>query len=70
MRRSSAFPWTYIESRIAGSRGRYLFDQLKTYVMFIGQPRSGTSLLGSILNAHRRMCVAQELNALRYVRRG
>ncbi|MEE2707693.1 MAG: sulfotransferase domain-containing protein [Planctomycetota bacterium] len=70
MRRSSAFPWTYIESRIAGSRGRHLFDQLKTYVMFIGQPRSGTSLLGSILNAHRRMCVAQELNALRYVRRG
>jgi hypothetical protein len=38
--------------------------------MFIGQPRSGTSLLGSILNAHRHMCVAQELNALRYVRRG
>jgi hypothetical protein len=70
MWRSSAFPWTYLESRIAGNRTRDLFDSVRTYVMFIGQPRSGTSLLGSILNAHRNMCVAQELNALKYVRRG
>jgi hypothetical protein len=38
--------------------------------MFIGQPRSGTTLIGSLLNAHRNMLVAQELNALKYVRRG
>ena len=38
--------------------------------MFIGQPRSGTSLLGSLLNAHPNMLVAQELNALKYLRRG
>jgi hypothetical protein len=38
--------------------------------MFIGQPRSGTSLVGSLLNAHRHVCIAQELNALRYVQRG
>lgn len=70
MRRSSAYPWTFVESLIAGLRSRDMFADVAKYVMFIGQPRSGTSLIGSLLNAHRNMWVAQELNALRYVRRG
>ena len=70
MHRSSAYPWTYVESLAAGHWNRQIFADVRTYVMFIGQPRSGTSLVGSLLNAHRHMCVAQELNALRYVRRG
>ena len=70
MWRSSAFPWTYVEAHFAGRRAEHLFQNVQAYVMFIGQPRSGTSLLGSILNAHRNMCVAQELNALKYVSRG
>ena len=70
MHRSSSFPWTYVESWIAGSRTARLFENVQTYAMFIGQPRSGTSLLGSILNAHRHCCIAHELNALRYLRRG
>ncbi|MCA9197297.1 MAG: sulfotransferase [Planctomycetales bacterium] len=70
MRRSSSYPWTYVESMVAGMRARNDFDQVHTYCMFIGQPRSGTSLIGSIMNAHRQMLIAQELNALRYVVRG
>jgi len=38
--------------------------------MFIGQPRSGTSLVGSLLNAHRHTLFSQELNALKYILRG
>lgn len=70
MRRSSAYPWTYLESLIAGYAHRQAFADVRAFVMFIGQPRSGTSLVGSLLNAHRHSCIAQELNALRYVRRG
>ncbi len=70
MRRSSAFPWTYLESLISGVRAAHKFAQVRTYAMFIGQPRSGTSLVGSLLNAHRNVWIAQELNALRYIRRG
>lgn len=70
LRRTSASPWTYIESWLGGRRIKEQFDEVQTYVMFIGQPRSGTSLLGSILNAHPDICVAQELNALRYLGRG
>ena len=70
MHRSSAFPWTYVESLLAGGRSRAEFKDVQCYVMFIGQPRSGTSLVGSLLNAHRHMLFCQELNALKYILRG
>jgi len=35
--------------------------------MFIGYPRSGHSLVGSIVGAHRNAVIAHELDALRYV---
>ena len=70
MRRSSLFPWTYLDSLVGGYRERGQFSEVQTYVMFIGQPRSGTSLVGSLLNAHRNIFIAQELNALRYLARG
>jgi len=38
--------------------------------MFVGYPRSGHSVIGSLLNAHPDMVVAHELNALRYVQAG
>jgi Sulfotransferase family len=37
--------------------------------MFIGMNRSGSSLVGSLLNAHRHVLIAHELNALHFVRR-
>ncbi len=70
MHRSSAFPWTYVESLLAGRRSRAAFKDIQCYVMFIGQPRSGTSLVGSLLNAHRHTLFSQELNALKYILRG
>jgi hypothetical protein len=70
MQRSSIYPWTYLASLIGGWRERHEFRDVATYAMFIGQPRSGTTLVGSLLNAHRQICIAQELNALRYVQRG
>jgi hypothetical protein len=46
------------------------FDGLATYCMFVGYPRSGHGLVGSLLNAHRNAVIAHELHALEYVRRG
>jgi hypothetical protein len=70
LHRSSAYPWTYLESLVRGNRRQREYDSIERYVMFIGQPRSGTSLIGSLLNAHPDIWIAQELNALRYVARG
>ncbi len=43
---------------------------LRTYVTFIGYPRSGHSMVGSLVDAHPRAVVAHELDALRYVEEG
>ena len=47
-----------------------LFNSLETYCMFIGYPRSGHSLVGSLLDAHPEIILAHESNALRLFERG
>jgi hypothetical protein len=47
-----------------------LLDEIKTLCLFIGYPRSGHSLVGSLLDAHPQMAIAHELDALLYLKRG
>ena len=47
------------------ARSADVYRHVKTYCMFIGYPRSGHSIVGSLLDAHPNMVVAQELDALR-----
>jgi hypothetical protein len=47
-----------------------LFQDVKTYVMFIGYPRSGHTLVGFLLDAHPNVIVASQTSALRYFRHG
>lgn len=66
----SVSPITFLQSW-RQSRGKAaLFDQLNAYILFIGHPRSGSSVTGSLLNAHRNALVCNELNVLRYVKHG
>jgi hypothetical protein len=46
------------------------FASARTFCIFIGYPRSGHSLIGSLLDAHPRMVVAHELDALKLVEEG
>jgi hypothetical protein len=46
------------------------FAEVQRFCLFLGHGRSGHSLVGSLLNAHRHVVVAHELDALRYVRLG
>ena len=46
------------------------YAHLRYYCMFIGYPRSGHSIVGSMLDAHPNMVVAQELDALRCLSAG
>ena len=46
------------------------FRDVRTYCMFIGYPRSGHSIFGSLLDAHPDALIAHELNALRFVEAG
>lgn len=49
---------------------RHRFRRLESFVMFIGYPRSGHSLVGALLNAHPQAVIAHELFATRYFRLG
>ncbi len=42
---------------------RHHFDDVDRFVLFVGYPRSGHSLVGALLNAHRDAVLSHELNA-------
>lgn len=58
---------TYLTSSLESSKHEELFKDLETYCMFLGYPRSGHSLVGSLLDAHPNMVIAHELDALKYI---
>jgi hypothetical protein len=47
-----------------------LFQDVKTFCLFIGQVKSGGTLLGSLLDAHPNVVLADEIDALRYISAG
>lgn len=57
------FPATYVR----GHRQRRLFADVHTRCLFIGYPRSGHTLIGSLLDAHPEAVIAHELDLLRFV---
>jgi hypothetical protein len=46
------------------------FKEIKGYLMFIGYPRSGHSLIGSLFDAHPNIITSHELDALYYFQHG
>ena len=43
-----------------------VFDDIKYFLLFMCNPRSGHSLIGSILDAHPNIVISHELNVLHY----
>ncbi|MDZ7714726.1 MAG: sulfotransferase [Balneolaceae bacterium] len=63
-------PWHYVKSMVLNSHFKWDYDEIEHYAMFIGYPRSGHTLVGSLLDAHPDMVISHELDALRYLRAG
>ena len=47
----------------ARRRHRDEFDRVRAFCLFVGYPRSGHSIVGAILNAHRNAVISHELDA-------
>jgi hypothetical protein len=47
-----------------------LFADVRTFCFFVGHNKSGTSLLGGLLDAHPQIVLADEADALQYVEAG
>jgi hypothetical protein len=60
----------YISSFIRSIFKRRHFRNIEKYVMFIGYPRSGHSIFGSMLDAHPNIIIAHEQNILLYLKSG
>ena len=60
----------FLLSLFGSATHRASFAHVESFCMFIGYPRSGHTLIGSILDAHPNAIIADELNALRYVHGG
>lgn len=46
------------------------FDGLESFCCFVGHGRSGSTLVGALLNAHPNIAMSNEINALRRLRTG
>ena len=66
-------------ARRAGSAGRAALGalrqrrsltELERFCFFLGYARSGTTLVGALLNAHPEIVIANELDVLEYVQQG
>lgn len=47
-----------------------LFASVRTFALFIGHNKSGTSMVGALLDAHPQIVLSDEVDALRYVAGG
>jgi len=47
-----------------------VFKHLETLVLFLGYPRSGHSIIGSVIDAHRNAVVSHRLDSLKYLESG
>jgi hypothetical protein len=65
LRNRKCFYGSYLS--IANTLNRFDTKQLSAFLLFLGYPRSGSSTLGSILDAHANIIVAHELNVLDYI---
>ena len=60
----------YASSLVRIRKNSGFFRDFRTYCMFVGYPRTGHSLIGSLLDAHPNIVIAHELDALRLVKHG
>lgn len=60
----------YLRTTLPAWRDRARFEHVRTYVSFIGYPRSGHSLVAALLDAHPHAVIAHEEKALQYVNVG
>ncbi|WP_412069243.1 sulfotransferase [Rubrivirga sp. IMCC43871] len=59
--------WRFAATTAPARRHSTVFDGVERYVMFVGYPRSGHSLVGALLDAHPNAAISHEAAALKHV---
>ena len=64
------FIYSYFKSLIFGLLLNKRYNKIQTFVMFIGYPRSGHSLIASLLDAHPNIIIGMEWGVMSHMRMG
>lgn len=59
--------YLYVKSRYNILTRKKDYNNIRKYVMFVGYPRSGHSLIGAILDAHPNIILSHELDVLKLI---
>jgi len=62
--------WRSLVFAAGARRERTLLAGVQTYCLFLGHARSGHSVIGALLDAHRQIAISDEFDALRYLDAG
>jgi hypothetical protein len=65
-----SYPSLYLGSAWKARQRRDDLATVRSFLVFVGHPRSGHSLVGALLDAHPNMVVAHELDVLKYLEAG
>ena len=68
--RKSKFVFSFFKSLIIGSLTRRKYAGIRSFVMFVGYPRSGHSLIAALLDAHPDIVLGMEWGVLSHLRMG
>jgi len=70
LKKDFIFPYDFIRGNILSRTFKWDFNQIEAFCIFVGYPRSGHSLVGSLLDAHPDIVISHEMDVLRYLRYG
>lgn len=62
--------WDRLRARMEAPKLAERFRDVEIFCLFIGYPRSGHSVVGSVIDAHPEAIAAHRLNSLKYVELG
>src|SRR5215212_9350178 len=65
LRNAGVLTRAHWRARVGALRHKAQAAEVERYCCFVGFPRSGTSLTGQLLNAHRHVVVSHESNSIR-----
>ncbi len=64
------FYYRYLRSALMGSLHKKDFQKVKGFILFVGYPRSGHSIVGALLDAHPNIIIGMEWNVLSHLKAG
>jgi hypothetical protein len=68
--RKSKFLFAFLRSWLVGAMVKHRYTGIQSFILFVGYPRSGHSLVAAILDAHPEIVISMEWGVLSHLQMG